>query len=147
MNPLVLYYRRQAGRGRADIGSIYTTPHFVQRGHGLGSILSGLFRTLTPIIWPGIKTMGTETLRTLGREALRTGGKILTDIAENPQAGTRDIISQHVSDSTQNIIKKLRGGGRKRKRASSSTSRTVKRKRKNKRTLQSSKTIKRDIFS
>jgi hypothetical protein len=88
--------------------------------------------------------MGTETLRALGREALRTGGKILTDIAENPQAGTRDIISQHVSDSTQNIIKKLRGGGgggRKRKRASSTP------KRKKKKMIKRAKTIKRDIFS
>ena len=37
--------------------------------------------------------MGKETLKALGREALRTGGKILTDIAENPQAETQDIIS------------------------------------------------------
>jgi hypothetical protein len=83
--------------------------------------------------------MGTETLRTLGREALRTGGKILTDIAENPQAGTRDIISKHVSNSTQNIINKLRGGGRKRKRASSAPKR--------KKNIKRAKTIKRDIFS
>jgi len=59
-----------------------------------------------------------ETLKALGHEALRTGGKIQTDIAENPQAETKDI-SKHVTGSTQNIIKKLRGGGRKRKRASS----------------------------
>jgi len=51
--------------------------------------------------------MGKETLRALGREALRTGGKILTDIAENPQTETKDI-SKHVTDSIQNIIKTLR---------------------------------------
>jgi hypothetical protein len=105
MNPLVLYYRRQAGRGRDDIGPIYTTPQFIQRGHGLGSIPSGLFGTLRPILWTGAKSMGTETLRALGREALRTGGKIQTDITENPQTGTRDIISKHVSDSAHIIIK------------------------------------------
>ena len=53
--------------------------------------------------------MGKETLRALGREALSTGGKILEDIAENHQAGTQDIVSKHVTDSTQNIIKKIRG--------------------------------------
>ena len=47
--------------------------------------------------------MGKETLEVLGREALRTGGTILTDITENPQAETKDIISRHVSDSTQKI--------------------------------------------
>jgi len=31
-----------------------------------------------------------ETLKALGRGALRTGGKIVTDIAENPQVGTKD---------------------------------------------------------
>jgi hypothetical protein len=85
--------------------------------------------------------MGKETLRALGREALRTGGKFLTDIADNPQARARNIISQNVSDSTQNLINKIRGGGRKRKRASSAAPRNVKR------ALRQAKTIKRDIFS
>jgi hypothetical protein len=43
----------------------------------------------------------------------------MTDIAANP-GQTGDILSKHVTETTQNIIKKLRGGGsRKRKRASS----------------------------
>jgi len=117
MNPLVVYYRKQAGRGREDIGPIYSIPPFVQRGHGIGSVLAGLFRTLRPVLWTGAKSMGKETLTALGREALRTGCKILTDIAENPQTETKDIISKHVTDSSQNIIKNLRGGGRKRKTA------------------------------
>jgi len=104
----------------------------MQRRHSLGSVLSGLFRTLRPILWSGAKSMGKETLEVLGREALRTGGTILTDITENPQAETKDIISRHVSDSTQKIINTLRGSGaRKRKRAMSAT-RNAKRKRKSK---------------
>jgi transposase-like protein len=89
--------------------------------------------------------MGKEKLKALGREALRTGGKFLTDIAETPQAAIRDINSKHVSDSTQNIVKKLRVGGRKRKRASSAP-RNVKRKRRIKRAPQA-KIIKPVIFS
>jgi ABC-type phosphate/phosphonate transport system ATPase subunit len=70
MDPLVLYYRRQAGRSREDIGSIYSTPPFVQREHGLGNVLAGLFRTLRPILWSGAKSIDKETLKALGREAL-----------------------------------------------------------------------------
>jgi len=82
MDPLVLYYRRQAGCGREDIGSMYSTPPFVQRGHGLGSVLGGLFRTLRPILWIGAKSIGKQTLKALGREALRTGTNIIRDIAK-----------------------------------------------------------------
>jgi len=92
MDPLI-NYQKQAGRGREDIGAIYSIPPLVQRGHGIGSVLAGLFRTLRPVLWSGAKSMGTQTLKALGREALCTGGKILTDIAENPQAETKDIIS------------------------------------------------------
>jgi len=77
MDFLSQYYRRQAGRDREDIGPIYSTPPSVQRGHSLGRVLSGLFRTLRPIRWSGAKYMGKETPKALGREALRTGGMIL----------------------------------------------------------------------
>jgi len=120
MDPLVLYYRRQAGGGREDIGSIYGTLPFLQRGHGLGNVLAGLFRTLRPILWSGAKSIGKETLKALGREALSTGTNIIRDIAENPVTQTTDIISKHVTDSTQNIINKFRGSGLpKRKRVAS----------------------------
>jgi hypothetical protein len=54
----------------------------------------------------------------VGRETLRTGGKILTDIAENraPELRPKDIVSKHVTESVQNLIGNLRGGGRKRAR-------------------------------
>ena len=136
MDPLILYYRRQAGRGREDIGSIYSTPPFVQRGHGLDSVLAGLFRTLIPILWSGAKSIGKETLKALGREALRTGTNIIRDIAKNPPTQTTDIISKHVADRTQNIINKLRGSGAcKRKWPTSATARNTKRKNKTKSTL------------
>jgi hypothetical protein len=147
MDPLVLYYSRQAGRGREYIGSIYSTAPFVQRGHGLGGILAGFFRTLRPILWSGAKSVSKEAFKALGREALRTGGNIVRDIAKihlhRPQT-----ISKHVAASTQNIIDKLRGSGtRKRKRVSSAAVRNAKRKKTTKRSLTGSKTIKRDIFS
>ena len=103
-----------------------------------------------PILWSGAKSIGKETLKALGREAIRTGTNIIRDIAENPPTQTTDIISKHVSDSTQNIINKLRGSGpRKRKRAASVTVRNARRKKKAKRVLPRKKrvTIKQDIFS
>jgi hypothetical protein len=73
MNPLVKYYVRQAGRGsgRGDngVGLIYSVPPFVQRGNGIGSFLSGLFRTVRPILWSGAKSMGRQTFKAHGREA------------------------------------------------------------------------------
>ena len=87
--------------------------------------------------------MGKETLRALGREALRTGRKILADIAENPQANTQDIVSKHVTDSTQNIIKKLRGGGVRRRQKRKLRGGGMKRARKR---VKVGKTIKRYFF-
>jgi hypothetical protein len=59
--------------------------------------------------------------KAVGREALRSGGNILTDIAEkkSPDVSTRDIVSKHVTESSQNLISKLRGRGRKRTRVAS----------------------------
>jgi hypothetical protein len=109
-----------------DIGSIYSTPTFVQSGHGLGSVLAGLCRTLTPILWSGVKSVSKKALKALGREALRTGGNIIRDSAENPPTQATDIISKHVAASTLNIIDKLRrSGARKRKRATSTTARNI----------------------
>jgi hypothetical protein len=78
-------------------------------------------------LWSGAKTLGKETLR--------TGGKILTDIADKaPGASTHDIVSRNLSESTQKLVKKLRGGGRRK--------RKIVRGR-----IPKPKIIKRDIFS
>jgi hypothetical protein len=92
MDPLVQYYKRQAGHGREDIESIYTGPYYVQRGHGLGNILAGLFRTLRPLVWSGAKSVGKEAVKALGLAALRTGTDIIRDVAANPPEQTTDII-------------------------------------------------------
>ena len=161
MNPLTRYYIHQAGGGGSGggVGPIYSVPPFVQRGHGLGSLLGGLFRSVRPLFFSGLRTAG----KALGREALRTGGKILTDIADNPDTGIKEIISKHVQSTVQNLGTKMTGRGRKRKRRSTSrkskrpkrtTKRTTKKKKKStrKRSVTKRRTtplsaIKRDIFS
>ena len=141
MNPLVSYYLHQAGRGSnrgggySSIGPVYSTTPFVQRGHGIGSFLSGLFRFVKPILWSGGKVAG--------RETLRTGGKILQDIADNssPDVKAHDIVSKHIGETTRNLIGKLRGKGRKRKRHTSRSPSKTKRRKK-----AAKFSIKRDIF-
>ena len=77
MTPLGQYYIRQAGGGGGHgIGPVYSVSPFVQRGHGIGSFLRGLWRTVQPVLWSGAKS--------LGREALRTGENIMTEIDANP---------------------------------------------------------------
>jgi len=142
MTPLGQYYIHQAGGGGAGrgIGPVYSVSPFVQSGHGIGSFLRGLWRTVRPVLWSGAKS--------LGREAFRTGGNIMAEIATNP-GQTDNILSKHATETTQIIIKKLRGGRRKRKRASSH-SRKAKRvkiaKQKSSKGKAHPKTIKRDIL-
>ena len=71
---------------------VYSVSPFVQRGHGIGSFLRGLWRTVRPVLWSGAKS--------LGREALRTGGNIGTEIAFNP-GQTGDILSKHATDDAE----------------------------------------------
>ena len=117
MNALTRNYIHQAGGG---VGPVYSIAPFVQRGHGIGDILSGLFRTIIPLFFTDIRTASNEEANVLGREALRTGGRILSVIADNTQVRVHDIISKHVQDPFQNLSTKMNGRGRKRKRLSTS---------------------------
>ena len=62
------YYVNQAGRG---------LPHFVggeyQRGHGLGTVLSGYLKSAIPLL-------PEEMMRTLKRKALTAGLGVATDV-------------------------------------------------------------------
>jgi len=46
MIPIEWYNLHQAGRGYVgtDIGSVYSVAHFVQLGHGIGSVLTRFWR-------------------------------------------------------------------------------------------------------
>ena len=91
MNPIERYYFNQAGRGYGDtdIGPVYSVPHFIQRGHGIGSVL--FWRWIKPILWSGAKI--------LGRESVRTGGRILADLSQNTNSEVtpRDIVAKHLN--------------------------------------------------
>jgi hypothetical protein len=98
------YYTTQSGHG---------LPMFVgyrgQRGHGLGSVLSGFFRSASPLLKRG--------LAFLGKEALRTGAKIATDVADGQSF--RDAAKKRVSERINEVIPGLipqSGSGRRRRR-------------------------------
>jgi hypothetical protein len=105
MDHLVTYYVRKAGGGRGDdrVGPIYISPPFVQRGHGIGTFPSGLFRAVRPIFWTGAKGFGKATLKALANEALRTSGRFFTGLAHNPTVSAHYIIPQNVTESFQNF--------------------------------------------
>jgi len=154
-----MYYIHQAGGGGSSggVGPIYSLHPYVQRGHVIGDYFGELFRAIKTLFFSGLRFASKE----LGREALRRGGRILSDIADNPQMGYKDIITKHVQDSFQNLRSKMMGRSSKRKRrVTSRTKRIAKRRKTSKRRKAKGKpkrrrvtkrktlpTIKRDIFA
>ena len=55
-----------------------------QRGHGLGSVLSGLFRSALPMI------------KNFGKQALKTSINVTTDVVEGNSF--KDSLRKHISD-------------------------------------------------
>jgi len=87
MHPLETYYLNQAGRGLSSvpgIGTTYSAPLYLKRGHGIGSFFGTLFRSVQTLLW----NVG------------RTVGKIITDRGKNklPEVNDEDMISEHVGD-------------------------------------------------
>ena len=133
MDPLVRYYLQQVGRGHGEngIGPIYCNPPFIQRGHGIGSILGGLWPSFVrPLLWHGAKTVGSE--------ALASGQNIITDKTD-PDAKFRDVVRRNVRDSAHRVLKRLSGQGRKRKKG--------KGRKQSSKVTKNKKNIKIDIFS
>lgn len=106
------YYLRQKGAGLSDIGPLYKTPVFYQRGSGIGSFFSGLFKHLKPLVSSGIDA--------LKNQSLKTSSAILNDIGKKP---FKEILKEQgkvaVKDLTEKGINKLKrmneqkGGSRK----------------------------------
>jgi len=87
------YYTNQSGRGM---------PVFVgarhQRGHGLGSILSGLFRR---IILPFFRANGT----TIASKAIKTGLEVADDVAQGKsfKESAKRRIPKGIKEAAENI--------------------------------------------
>lgn len=53
-DPYLAYYKNQLGSG---VSVVYKGAPY-QRGHGIGSFLGGLFRTITPLLSQELKLWG-----------------------------------------------------------------------------------------
>ncbi|KAK3929579.1 Putative uncharacterized transposon-derived protein [Frankliniella fusca] len=94
-----------AGGGQYYAGSSY------QKGHGIGSWLGGLFRTVLPLLKSGATAVG--------REAARAGAHVLADVANGDPIA--DSARRHTGEAVQNLKRKaafaMNGSGRAIKRA------------------------------
>ena len=95
------YYSRQAGGEMpVFVGSRY------QRGHGLGSVLSGLFRRF---IVPLFKTHG----KTLALDALRTGMDVADDVLGSGRGFKESIkkrVPQGIKRTAESLIRQSGSG-------------------------------------
>lgn len=83
------YYLSQAGSG---FSSVYSGPVY-QKGHGIGSFLGGLFRSLYPLLKNGSSAVGSELLK--------SGANIISDIVSNEDPQT--VIKKRGKESINNL--------------------------------------------
>lgn len=90
--PYENYYAHQAGSG---IGVIYRGAPY-QRGHGIGSFLGGLFRSVLPLFSSGA--------RAIGKEALSAGVGLLSDmVSARPM---EESIKNRLKEASTNLKRK-----------------------------------------
>jgi hypothetical protein len=88
------YYMSQSGRG----GSVFSGSRG-QRGHGLGSMLSGLFRSAMPMIKQGLSAFG--------KQALRSGAQIVSDVADGENFG--DAFKKRAREGIKEFVSPIAG--------------------------------------
>jgi len=108
MDSLAEYYILQGGGSEHPVhlfGPVYFGSPYVQRGHGIGSFLAGLFRSLTSLAFRGA--------RAVDREALNNGAQILVNIwNKQPETKVKDSVADRLAYSAQCLVTKLKGSER-----------------------------------
>lgn len=124
----LLQYYSDREQGGAGLDYFYT-PYSIQKGAGVGSFLSGLYRSIFPLI--------RKSANYLAPHIMKTMGEVATDYATNPSTFQNSVKNHSLSaleNVTSDAIKKMRGGRlgmvRKKTRSSLATikKRTTKRK-------------------
>ena len=107
------YYKEQAGSG---------LPIFVgargQRGHGLGSFVSGLFRSAVPMIKKGLATFGKHALQTgleIANDAV-DGGNLKSSAKRRIPQGIKRLAQSAVHQSDAPPMKKFKSNRKTKKR-------------------------------
>ena len=88
------YYLRQSGGGEMPV---YIGARF-QKGHGLGSILSGLFRRILPFFRSNAKNFATNLLQ--------TGAEVVGDVFDNNKKFTESLkerVPQGIKRTVQDL--------------------------------------------
>lgn len=118
------YYLRQSGGGLSDIGSIYKTPLFHQKGRGgIGNFFGSVLRHFRPLLSSGLSALKSE--------AIKTGSAVLSEIGKKPirkilkEQGT--IALNNLSERGINKIKKMQKGSGRRKKKNIKSGRVKKR--------------------
>lgn len=96
----------------------------MQRGHGLGSLVRGLFRSATPLLKKGAMA--------LGKEVLNTGMNIMQDTMSGQSL--KSVAKRNVSQAGKRLARKALDGARKKTQAGGGRFLLVKRKRRGKKT-------------
>lgn len=91
-DPYLVYYKNQLGSG---VSVVYKGAPY-QRGHGIGSFLGGLFRTITPLLKSGAKAVG--------KEALKTGMNVLGDLIST--VPPNQAVANRMKEFTGNLKRK-----------------------------------------
>lgn len=89
-------YHHQYGGGGRGVDNVYVGA-YRQKGHGLGSFFTGLFRSALPFLAKGA--------RAVGKEALRAGVGILNDVADNNMT-FKESFNTRVQESGQKLKRK-----------------------------------------
>lgn len=90
--PYQSYYHQQAGGG---VGAIYRGAPY-QKGHGIGSFLGGLFRSVMPLLKSGARAVGKETLR--------AGANIIDDMSNN--TSLKEAFQNRIHEASENLKRK-----------------------------------------
>lgn len=91
--PYENYYSHQAGSG---VGVIYKGAP-LQRGHGIGSFLGGLWRSILPLLSGGAKAVG--------KEAINAGVGLLSDMVNTRPMN--DSIKNRLREANSNLKRKI----------------------------------------
>lgn len=68
------YYLEQMGNGLSGIGTLYRRRRYYQSGRGIGSLFSGIMKSLRPIFKSTVKAVGKQSLKT-GKNIFKSIGK------------------------------------------------------------------------
>ena len=109
MDPYHDHYKSQTGGGYdLSVGPVYRATFRKQKGRGLGSFFRNVISYVTPLFKSGAQA--------LGRAALSTGANIVSDIAASDASpiAIKEIAKRRALETRDNMVKRMRGGGRRR---------------------------------